>query len=114
MVARLLVENDLDITRVVGHHFYTAKDCPQPLLENDLEIWWIFIDMVKHEYELLTTFKDTNFVFSCESKTIDTNGRVAEQPMFDEIVTYTVQVNGEEITLATMVEGRFNKDCNCA
>ncbi|MCM1513895.1 MAG: InlB B-repeat-containing protein [Anaeroplasma bactoclasticum] len=114
LVARLLLENDLDITRVVGHHFYTAKDCPQPLLENDLEIWWIFIDMVKHEYELLTTFKDTNFVFSCDSTTIGSNGRVTEQPMFDEIVTYTVKVNGEEITLATMIEGRYNKDCNCA
>ena len=52
LVAKLMLENDLDITRVKGHHFYSAKDCPQPLLENDLEIWWKFIEMVEHEYDL--------------------------------------------------------------
>ena len=50
LVAKLMVENDLDITRVVGHHFFSAKDCPQPMLENDLEIWYVFRGMVELEY----------------------------------------------------------------
>ena len=104
-----MVRHNLDITRVVGHHFWTAKDCPQPLLENNLEIWDIFIESVKHEYKLITDFKDTKFAFTCDSDIIGKNGRVATQPLFSQIVTYTVEVNGEKITLATMVEGRYNK-----
>ena len=109
LVADIMVRHNLDITRVVGHHFWTAKDCPQPLLENNLEIWDIFIESVKHEYKLITDFKDTKFTFTCDSDIIGKNGRVATQPLFSQIVTYTVEVNGEKITLATMVEGRYNK-----
>lgn len=109
LVANIMVRHNLDITRVVGHHFWTAKDCPQPLLENNLEIWDIFIESVKHEYKLITDFKDTKFAFTCDSDIIGKNGRVATQPLFSQIVTYTVEVNGEKITLATMVEGRYNK-----
>lgn len=109
LVADIMVRHNLDITRVVGHHFWTAKDCPQPLLENNLEIWDIFIESVKHEYKLITDFKDTKFAFTCDSDIIGKNGRVATQPLFSQIVTYTVEVNGEKITLATMVEGRYNK-----
>ena len=109
LVANIMVRHNLDTTRVVGHHFWTAKDCPQPLLENNLEIWDIFIESVKHEYKLITDFKDTKFAFTCDSDIIGKNGRVATQPLFSQIVTYTVEVNGEKITLATMVEGRYNK-----
>ena len=109
LVADIMVRHNLDITRVVGHHFWTAKDCPQPLLENNLEIWDIFIESVKHEYKLITDFKDTKFAFTCDSDIIGKNGRVATQPLISQIVTYTVEVNGEKITLATMVEGRYNK-----
>lgn len=113
LVAKLMLDWDLDITRVKGHHFYTAKDCPQPLLENDLEIWWIFLDMVEHEYELLTTYKDSTVTFKSNSTVVDNHGRVTEQPLFSQIVTYTVSLNGKEITLATCVEGMYNKDCGC-
>lgn len=113
LVASLMLEFNLDITRVKGHHFYAAKDCPQPLLENDLEIWWIFIDMVEQEYELLTTFKDATVSFTSNSETVDNHGRVVEQPLFSEVVTYTVTMNGQSITLATAVQGMYNKDCSC-
>lgn len=53
LVAKLLVDNDLDLTRVTGHHLWTQKDCPQPMLENDLEIWHEFMDMVACEYDLI-------------------------------------------------------------
>ena len=111
LVAHLMLEYNLDITRVVGHHFFAAKDCPQPLLENDMEIWWIFIDMVQAEYELLTTYKDVEFGFEVVngSNIVSENGRVVEQPEFNQVVTYTVTVGGETITLATMVEGIYNK-----
>lgn len=113
LVAQLMLDWNLDITRVKGHHFYAAKDCPQPLLENDLEIWWIFIDMVEHEYELLTTYKNSTVTFKSNSTVVDNHGRITEQPLFSQIVTYTVSLNGKEITLATCVEGMYNKDCGC-
>lgn len=113
LVAKLMLDWDLDITRVKGHHFYSAKDCPQPLLENDLEIWWVFIDMVEHEYELLTTYKDATVTFTSNSDIVDNHGRITQQPLFSQIVTYTVTLNGQSITLATAVEGMYNKDCGC-
>ena len=39
LVADIMIRYNLDITRVRGHHFFSGKDCPQPMLENDLEIW---------------------------------------------------------------------------
>ena len=111
LVAHLMVETGLDITRVVGHHFYSAKDCPQPLLENNLELWWEFIALVEAEYELLTTYKDYEYSFEIEEGCtfVSEYGRVVEQPEFNQVVTYTVTVGGESITLASMVEGIYNK-----
>lgn len=115
LVAKLMLENDLDITRVKGHHFYSAKDCPQPLLENDLEIWWKFIEMVEHEYDMLTKYKDYQFTFELDTETtaVNNNGRVVEQPLYTEVVTYTVTINNgttsETITLSTIVEGMYCK-----
>ena len=111
LVANLMLETGLDITRVVGHHFYSAKDCPQPLLENNLELWWEFVALVEAEYELLTTYKDYEYSFEIEEGCTFVNeyGRVVEQPEFNQVVTYTVTVGGETITLATMVEGIYNK-----
>lgn len=98
LVAKLMLENDLDITRVKGHHFYSAKDCPQPLLENDLEIWWKFIEMVEHEYDMLTKYKDYQFTFELDTETtaVNNNGRVVEQPLYTEVVTYTVTIVTEQ------------------
>lgn len=61
LVAKLLVDNDLDLTRVTGHHMWTQKDCPQPMLENDLEIWHELMDMVECEYEALNSFSDCTY-----------------------------------------------------
>ena len=111
LVANLMLEYNLDITRVVGHHFFAAKDCPQPLLENNMEIWWIFIDMVQAEYELLTTYKNVEFKFATvgEYDFVSENGRITEQPEFSQVVKYTVTVGGQTVTLASIVEGIYNK-----
>ena len=111
LVAKLMKDNDLGIERVKGHHFYDGKDCPQPLLENDLEIWNMFIDMVLAEYELLTTYKDVEYQFATveEYDFVSENGRITEQPEFTQVVQYTVTVGEETITLASIVEGIYNK-----
>lgn len=113
LVADLMVRHNLDITRVKGHHFFAAKDCPQPLLENDMEIWWKFIEMVEAEYEKITTCKDYEFTFSCDSELVNEKGRVVKQDVNSQVVTYTVTVkNGdveETIELASIIEGIYNK-----
>ena len=113
LVADLLIRYDLDITRVHGHHFYAGKDCPQPMLENNLEIWWEFLELVEAEYEKETTFKDYEFEMVSNSKYIDDKGRVIEQPYESQVVTYTVTIkNGdkvETIELASVLEGKYCK-----
>lgn len=112
LVAKLLLDNDLSFDRVVGHHFFSGKDCPQPLLENDLQLWNEFLDMVKAEYALLTTYKDVKIT----AKAIDDEGLLSDKGLLKQdanshIVTYevTIEKNGvkQTITLATAVESFY-------
>ncbi|MBQ3001656.1 MAG: N-acetylmuramoyl-L-alanine amidase, partial [Bacilli bacterium] len=112
LVARLMQELNLDITRVRGHHFFSGKNCPQPMLENDLEIWYEFLGLVEAEYELLTEYNDYEISFESHNpEIIDNHGRVIKQPSQTTCVTYTVNITrgGEtqSITLATMVQGLY-------
>jgi hypothetical protein len=113
LVADIMARYDLDITKVKGHHFFSAKNCPQPMLENDLEIWWEFIELVRAEYEKITACKDYTFDFSTQSDLVNQNGRVIGQSNESQIVTYTVTVshNGETetIELASMIKGAYLK-----
>ncbi|MGM9899216.1 MAG: N-acetylmuramoyl-L-alanine amidase family protein, partial [Bacilli bacterium] len=112
LVADLLIRYDLGVDRVKGHNFFSAKDCPQPMLENDTEIWHEFIELVKAEKEAFTTYKD--WTFTCVSNNpeiVDNTGRVIAQPEFDTCVTYTVTcTNGTEtktVTMSSMVPGYY-------
>ncbi|MBQ6817687.1 MAG: Ig-like domain-containing protein [Bacilli bacterium] len=113
LVADIMIRNNLDITKVKGHHFFAAKDCPQPMLENDLEIWWEFIELVEAEYERANKFDDVEFNYSTTSELLNNKGRVIGQNETSEVVTYTVEiVNGntsETITLSSIVEGIYAK-----
>ena len=114
LVAYLMQEFNLSIERVKGHHFYTAKDCPQPMLENDLEIWYEFVELVQAEYELLTKFSGYNItVVSNNPEIVNNRGRVIKRPYITTSVSYTVTIekdgNIQTITLYSMVEGEYNK-----
>ena len=111
LVARLMVKYDLPIQRVVGHHFYSAKNCPQPHLENNLEIWWEFIELVKAEYERITTFDGYKFNMQVIEGDANTNGRVTDGNEF-KLITYKVTItlpnnSTQEITLSSIVKGQF-------
>ncbi len=111
LCADLMVKYNLDITRVVGHNMFAGKDCPQPLLENDLEIWWEFIELVEAEYEAMTTYKNSTFNFKVVtgSELISENGRVTEQPEYSTTVTYEVEVNGQKVQLSSIIPGIYTK-----
>ncbi len=104
LVAKLCYENNLGFERIRPHHAYTAKDCPQPLLENNMEIWWEFMDLVKYEYELLTKFSDYNITFvSNNNEFISNNGRVIKVPEDDTVVSYTVTLTHKTTGAANSV-----------
>ena len=113
LVADIMIRHNLDITRVHGHHFFAGKDCPQPMLENDLEIWWEFLELVEAEHTKETKFSDVEFGMVSNSEYIDNTGRVKEQPLHSQVVTYTVTIkNGdkvETIELASVLEGQYCK-----
>jgi hypothetical protein len=108
LVAKLMDENNLGIERVKGHHFFSGKDCPQPLLENDQEIWKVFIEMVEAEYERRTTFEDYEFSLTTKDTTyLNKNGYVKKWGNAAQSLEYTVTItNGnttEEITLYSYI-----------
>ena len=112
LVAKLLYDTNLDITKVRGHHFFSGKDCPQPMLENDQEIWWEFLSLVEAEYELLTEYSGYEIEFvSHNPEIVDNNGRIIKQPDETTCVTYTITVTkdgvSESITLASMIQGLY-------
>ena len=116
LVAKLLVDHNLGLDRVVGHHFFSGKDCPQPFLENDMELWYQFMDIVKAEYELLTIYKDADITARViKGDGILRNNGLLVQDGDAHCVTYEVSVtlNGvtKKITLATCVESFFKCDC---
>lgn len=112
LCADIMVRHNLDITRVKGHHFFSAKDCPQPMLENDLEIWYEFLDLVRKEYQKLL-LNDVTIKFETNSNLVNKYGRVTGQENESSLITYTVNVNyngvSESITLGSIIEGSFNK-----
>lgn len=113
LVADIMVRQNLDITRVKGHHFFSAKDCPQPMLEDDLEIWWEFVELVRAEYEKITLCQGYEFSFACENDLVNEHGRVTGQTGHSQVVTYTVTIEKdgktETIELASIIEGSYNK-----
>ena len=115
LIANLLKDNGLGLERVKGHHFFDGKDCPQPLLENDLEIWWEIMDVIAAEKDILDKYADYEISFKSNNEAvISENGRVIAAPDFGTSVTYTVTVSKggqvvDTITLATMVPGAYEK-----
>ena len=112
LVADIMIRNDLDMTRVKGHHFFSGKNCPQPMLENDCEIWREFLQLVESEYTMMTEFE--GYEVSMKSNNTDIvadNGRVVKQPSETTCVTYTVTITKDgqtqTITLASMVKGLY-------
>ena len=116
LVAKLCVDYNLGLERIKGHHFFDGKDCPQPLLANDCEIWKEFIELVRYEKALLTTFKDAQFKLTVDedcASFVGENGRIESQPEFAKVIEYTVEVTVgdkvETITLASSVNGIYSK-----
>ena len=96
LIAKLLVENNLDITRVKAHHFFSGKNFPCTLRENDL--WNYFMKMVKIEYDMLKASNNIDIKFVCDSEYVDENGLIKELPLDVKSISYKVIVSDNNQT----------------
>lgn len=109
LVANLMIKNNLDILRVVGHHFFTAKHCPAPMMVNDMELWYKFIELVKAEYHLLSNFNNYEITINNidNNEVLQNNGRVnsTEEGLAInyEVVTINKNTNEEERVILSSI-----------
>ena len=111
LCAKLLLKYDLPIQRLVGHHFFSGKDCPQPMLANNLEIWHEFVKLVEQEMELYKNYNGYSLTGSSNSKYVNSQGRVVSQPNYSECVTYTVTYKSgsttKTLTMSSIIPGKL-------
>ena len=109
LCAKLLIKYQLPLNRLVGHHFFSGKDCPQPMLVNDIEIWKEFVELTRQEMELYKNYSNYSLSFETTSEYLKDNGRVKELPNYPECVTYTVTYSdgktAKTVTLSSVLPG---------
>ena len=109
LCAKLLLKYQLPLNRLVGHHFFSGKWCPQPMLENDLEIWHEFVELTRQQMELYENYSNSSLSFESSSSYLKDNGRVSQLPDYPECVTYTVTYTDgtttKTITLPSILPG---------
>lgn len=109
LVAKLLVEGDLGLDRVMQHNNFSGKNCPQTLRTANL--WDHFMEMVTLEYKLLTVYSDYTFTFQSNNPDIlNDSGKIIKQPKITTEVSYTVTITNndgynESVTLYSIVPG---------
>ena len=101
LVAKLLDDNKLGFDRIVQHHYFSGKDCPQTMRTEGY--WEHFLDLVKAEYKMLL-YKKMGFKFEFEpynEKYVNKLGRVINRGKAINIhAKYKIRVidpNGETI-----------------
>ena len=109
LCAKLLIKYNLPLNRLVGHHFFSGKWCPQPMLENDLEIWKEFVELTRQQMDLYQNYSQYKLSFESSSQYLKDNGRVSELPDYSECVTYTITYSDgtttKTITLSSILPG---------
>jgi len=114
LVAYLMDEHNFDIEDVVGHHFFSGKECPKTILRNKMWDYFKYV-MVVNEYEILQ-FKKKGFVivFDCDNKEfIGKNGKVIKLPENDLEVKFSVVVSKDGVSekreFKTVIKGKKKK-----
>ena len=109
LCAKLLLKYQLPLNRLVGHHFFSGKWCPQPMLENDLEIWHEFVELTRQQMNLYENYSNYSLTFDTTSSYLKDNGRVSELPDYPECTTYTITYSDgtttKSVTLSTILPG---------
>ena len=95
LVAQLCVENDLPVTRVKGHHFFSGKGCPNQMM--NANYWEEFKNLVALEKFALEHFSDYTFTWTSLSSSVDSTGKIAMSAKAGDEIKYSVVVkNGSK------------------
>ena len=91
LVANLMVNNSLSIDRVVQHHYFSGKDCPETMRHAGL--WEYYKTLILAEYQMLL-YKNMGFKFefNSQSEYINNKGRIIKPVDKETIVTYKIKV----------------------
>lgn len=76
LVAHLLVENDLDVLRVMQHNNISGKDCPAAI--RDQSYWQVFRDLISLEKFGMTHFEGLTFDWKSQSDILSDKGVIAK------------------------------------
>ena len=111
LCAKLLLKYELPLNRLVGHHYFSGKWCPQPMLENDLEIWHEFVELTRQQMNLYENYGNYSLSFASSSEYLKDNGRVSKLPDYPTCVTYTVTYKDgnttKTVTLSSVLPGNL-------
>ncbi len=95
LVAQLCVENNLPVTRVKGHHFFSGKGCPNQIM--NANYWEEFKNLVALEKFALEHFSDYTFTWTSLSSSVDSTGKIAMSAKAGDEIKYSVVVkNGSK------------------
>ncbi len=96
LVAKLLEENQLEIYDIKQHHYFSGKNCPQTLRENDL--WEYFLHLVEVEQEV-RNFINEGYQIKLipHSEYLDSNGILNKVPKSVKGIEYTIETTKDGV-----------------
>lgn len=96
LVARLLIENNLDVCRVIQHNNTAGKYCPAAMITENY--WQIFRDAVSLEKFGMENFEGLTFEWTSHSDILTDDGYISLKVGEAKEVSYSVVVKrGEEV-----------------
>ena len=99
LVAHLLVENDLDVLRVMQHNNISGKDCPAAI--RDQGYWQHFRDLISLEKFGMTHFEGLTFEWKSLSDILSDDGYIAKKLNGATEVKYSVIVKrGDNVVIS--------------
>lgn len=108
LIGKLLIDHELDTTRVYQHNNFSGKNCPQSLIMSNY--WDSFMKIVEFEYAIQSQFSDATITMVSNNPTIVNNkGLVITNPKTSTAVSYTVTVKigstTKSVTLGSVIPG---------
>lgn len=107
LVAKLLINYNLDITQVKQHNFFSGKDCPMTIRHANM--WEEFLELVKINLIYLKEFKDYKIVFeSLSPENLDNEGKIIKH-QDNLIVRYKVIFSKDNYKKEYIFESKLDK-----
>ena len=103
LVAKLLVDNNLSFDDVKQHHYFSGKNCPQTIRENNM--WQHFMSLVKCEYQgRLLLLEGYKFELVSTSNSVLANGRVISIDEREITIKIIIRKDNEAYTLEYIIK----------